>query len=200
MLYQEFLECEGLSRPEVLAFSQGTLIDDPPEGLTGRLPAPPMLMIDSIEQILSEGRGGRIVAQREVRLDDWFFQCHFKGDPVQPGCLGLDAVWQLVGFFCIWKGAVGSGRALGCAEVDFAGQIRPMDRLVRYELDVRRYTFRADTGVAIAIADARVLVEGQGIYTINRARAGVFPGIAYDDYPRPGRNARGGQARSRARR
>lgn len=194
MLYREFLDSDGLSTPEVLAFSQGTLIDDPPEGLTGRLPAPPMLMIDSIEEITSVGRGGRIVAQRQVRMDDWFFQCHFKGDPVQPGCLGLDAVWQLVGFFCIWKGAVGSGRALGCAEVDFEGQIRPMDRMVRYELDIRRYTFSDESGVGMAIADARVLVDGQRIYTINRARAGVFPGIAYGDYPRPGKNDRGGRA------
>ncbi len=196
MRYREFLDCGGLSTAEVLAFSQGTLIDDPPEGLTGRLPTPPMLMIDSIDEIASVGRGGRILAQRQVRLDDWFFQCHFQGDPVQPGCLGLDAVWQLVGFFCIWKGAVGSGRALGCAEVDFDGQIRPLDGVVQYELDIRRYTFRADSGVGMAIADARVLVDGQCIYTINRARAGVFPGIAYGDYPRPGENARGGQAKA----
>ena len=195
MLYREFLECDHLSSPEVLGFSQGTLIDDPPAGLTGRLPAPPMLMIDSIEEISAAGRGGRIVAQRRVRPDDWFFQCHFKGDPVQPGCLGLDAVWQLVGFFCIWKGAVGSGRALGCGEVDFEGQIRPLDEMVRYELDIRRYTFAAQSGVGIAIADARVLVDEQCIYTIKTARAGVFPGIAYTDYPRPGQNSRGGLAR-----
>ena len=75
-----------------------------------------------------------------MRLDDWFFQCHFTRDPVQPGCLGVDAVWQLLGFYCVWAGALGSGRALGSGEIEFFGQIRPHDRLVRYEIDVRRYS------------------------------------------------------------
>jgi len=194
MRYQEFLACSALSASEVLAFAHGELIDDPPEGFTARLPTPPMLMVDTVTEISSEKRGGRIVAERRVRLDDWFFQCHFKGDPVQPGCLGLDAVWQLIGFYCAWKGAVGGGRALGCGDVSFDGQIRPMDQLVRYEIDVRRYTFRA--GAGIAIADARVLVDDQCIYTIAKARAGIFPGIAYVDYPRPGAKAHGGLAQT----
>jgi 3-hydroxyacyl-[acyl-carrier protein] dehydratase/trans-2-decenoyl-[acyl-carrier protein] isomerase len=194
MHYQEFLACSSLTAAEVLAFAHGELIDDPPEGFTARLPTPPMLMVDTVNEISSAGRGGRIVAERRVRLDDWFFQCHFKGDPVQPGCLGVDAVWQLIGFYCAWKGAVGGGRALGCGDVSFDGQIRPMDEMVRYEIDVRRYTFRS--GAGIAIADARVLVDDQCIYTIGKARAGIFPDIAYANYPRPSDKARGGLAQT----
>ena len=111
----------------------------PPEAFAAKLPLPPMLMVDRIEEIRRERHKGRIVAERDVRLDDWFFQCHFLGDPVQPGCLGVDGVWQLVGFFCAWAGGMGTGRALGCAEVEFAGQIRPHDAVMRYEIDVVRY-------------------------------------------------------------
>jgi 3-hydroxyacyl-[acyl-carrier protein] dehydratase/trans-2-decenoyl-[acyl-carrier protein] isomerase len=192
MLYRDFRKQSAFSAEEMLAFTHGELIDDPPEGFTVRLPTPPMLMIDSVTEIAATKRGGRIVGERRVRLDDWFFQCHFKGDPVQPGCLGVDAIWQLIGFFCAWKGAVGGGRALGCGEVSFDGQIRPRDESVRYEVDIRRYSERS--GAGIAIADARVLVDGQCIYTIAKARAGIFPGIAYVDYPRPSDKSRGGLA------
>jgi 3-hydroxyacyl-[acyl-carrier protein] dehydratase/trans-2-decenoyl-[acyl-carrier protein] isomerase len=133
------------------------------------------------------------VAERAVRLDDWFFQCHFTRDPVQPGCLGVDAVWQLLGFFCVWAGALGSGRALGSGEIEFFGQIRPHDRLVRYEIEVRRYSELKASGSAIAIGDARVLVDGEPIYAIKAAKSGLFRGIAYGDYPHAGPNARGGR-------
>ena len=96
---------------------------------------------------------GRIVAERDVRLDDWFFQCHFLGDPVQPGCRGLDGVWQLRGLYCAWRGALGSGRALGCGEIEFSGQIRPHDQVVRYEIDVVRYQDLASSGSAVVIGD-----------------------------------------------
>jgi 3-hydroxyacyl-[acyl-carrier protein] dehydratase/trans-2-decenoyl-[acyl-carrier protein] isomerase len=152
-----------------------------------------MLMVDRVTEIRREGRQGRIVAERAVRLDDWFFQCHFTNDPVQPGCLGVDAVWQLLGFFCNWAGALGSGRALGSGEIEFSGQIRPHDRLVRYEIDVRRYSELKASGSAIAIGDATVLVDGEPIYSIKSAKSGLFRGIAYGDYPHAGRNARGGR-------
>jgi 3-hydroxyacyl-[acyl-carrier protein] dehydratase/trans-2-decenoyl-[acyl-carrier protein] isomerase len=113
-----------------------------------------------------------------VHPDDWFFRCHFLGDPVQPGCLGLDAVWQLVGFFCAWRGGLGVGRALGCGEVAFEGQIRPTDRVVRYEVTVRRHATVAEA--TLAIADARVLVDGTPIYGVKGARVGLFPALARD--------------------
>jgi len=192
MKYNEFLDRDSFTRDEVLAFAHGNLIEDPPAGFDCRLPTPPMLMIDRITQLERDGRRGTIVAERDVRVDDWFFQCHFLGDPVQPGCLGVDAVWQLIGFYCGWSGALGSGRALGCGEVSFEGQIRPMDGVVRYEVDVRRFTHLAESGAGIAVANGRVLVDGEQIYTIKDARVGVFRDIAYTEYPLPGRHARGG--------
>jgi 3-hydroxyacyl-[acyl-carrier protein] dehydratase/trans-2-decenoyl-[acyl-carrier protein] isomerase len=152
-----------------------------------------MLMVDRVTEISRNGRQGRLVAERAVRLDDWFFQCHFTNDPVQPGCLGVDAVWQLLGFYCNWAGGLGSGRALGSGEIEFFGQIRPHDRVVRYEIDVKRYSELKASGSAIAIGDATVLVDGEPIYTIRSAKSGLFRGIAYTDYPRLGRNARGGR-------
>ena len=120
------------------------------------------------------------------------FQCHFGDDPVQPGCLGLDASWQLLGFYCSLMGAVGSGRALGCKEVEFAGQIRPCDEQVTYELQVRRYSALDGAG-GIAVGTGQVFVDGQHIYTVRNLKAGVFPGIRYSDYPNPeSRFARGG--------
>jgi 3-hydroxyacyl-[acyl-carrier protein] dehydratase / trans-2-decenoyl-[acyl-carrier protein] isomerase len=193
MKYAEFLARDHFDPDELLAFAWGRLLDDAPPELTSRLPVPPMLMVDRVTEIRRAGRQGRIVAERAVRLDDWFFQCHFTNDPVQPGCLGVDAVWQLLGFFCNWAGGLGSGRALGSGEIEFFGQIRPYDRVVRYEIDVRRYSELKASGSAIAIGDATVLVDDEPIYTIKGAKSGLFRGIAYTDYPHPGRNARGGR-------
>ena len=193
MKYAEFLARDHFEVDELLAFAWGRLVEDAPADLTSQLPTPPMLMVDRIVEIRRDGRQGRIVAERAVRLDDWFFQCHFTRDPVQPGCLGVDAVWQLLGFFCVWAGALGSGRALGSGEIEFFGQIRPHDRLVRYEIDVRRYSELKASGSAIAIGDATVLVDGEPIYAIKSAKSGLFRGIAYGDYPHAGPNARGGR-------
>src|SRR5262245_4571226 len=154
---------------------------------------PPMLMLGRITEIRREGARGRIVAERDVHLADWFFQCHFIGDPVQPGCLGVDGVWQLLGFFCAWAGGSGTGRALGCGEVEFFGQIRPHDRCVRYEWDVRRYAELEKAGASRVVGDATLLVDDQPIYTIKRARVGTFQGIAYPDYPNLSANAKGGR-------
>jgi 3-hydroxyacyl-[acyl-carrier protein] dehydratase/trans-2-decenoyl-[acyl-carrier protein] isomerase len=191
--YADFLARRSFEKAELLAFAHGTLVEDPPEGFTARLPTPPLLMIDRVLEIAREGSRGRIVAEQEVRLDAWFFQCHFLGDPVQPGCLGLDAVWQLLGFFCNWAGGLGSGRALGVGEVEFSGQIRPHDRIVRTEIDVRRYSRLEESGATIAIGDARLLVDGEEIYRIKQAKTGLFRDIAYRGYPNPGRFARGGR-------
>jgi len=189
--YDEFRQRDRFGKQELLAMAYGRLVHDAPAGFSARLPVPPMMMVDRIERISADGRRGRIVAEQDVELDAWFFHCHFIGDPVQPGCLGVDAVWQLVGFYCAWRGALGTGRALGCQEVEFAGQIRPHDAVVRYEIDIARYQELATS--AVAIGDARVLVDGSEIYTIRRAKVGVFRDIDYPDYPWPSANSRGGR-------
>jgi len=191
--YEEFRNRSSFSEEEVLALAYGHLVEDAPEEYKARLPLPPMLMVDRIDHISRKGNRGRIVAERDVRLDDWFFHCHFLGDPVQPGCLGVDGVWQLIGLYCSWNGALGSGRALGCAEVEFSGQIRPHDQVVRYEIDIVRYQDLPDSGSAVAIGDATVFVDGEAIYTIKRAKVGVFRDIDYPDYPWPSINSRGGR-------
>ena len=193
MKYDDFCAQKSFAKDELLAMSHGTLIDDPPAAFKVRLPAPPMLMIDRILEIRRDGARGRIVAERDVNLDDWFFQCHFLGDPVQPGCLGVDGVWQLLGFYCGWCGGLGSGRALGCGEVEFFGQIRPHDGVVRYEIDVRRYTVLANVGASMVIGDASLLVDDEAIYTIKRAKVGTFQHIDYADYPNPSERSRGGK-------
>jgi len=193
MTYEEFRSRDHFSQQDLLAFSYGRLVKDPPEHFLARLPTPPLLMVDRVVEITAAGPRGSLVAEQDVRLDAWYFQCHFQGDPVQPGCLGLDAVWQMLGFYCNWRGGVGSGRALGCGEVDFTGQIRPHDTLVRYEIDVRRYTEIRNAGACMVIGDARVLVDGDEIYRIERARVGLFRDLAYPDYPLPTEKSRGGK-------
>ena len=193
MKYADFQARDHFAQDELLAFAHNRLIDDPPAGFGARLPLPPMLMLDRITEIRRDGNRGRVVGERDVRLDDWFFQCHFLGDPVQPGCLGVDAVWQLLGFYCNWAGGLGSGRALGCGEIEFFGQIRPHDRVVRVEIEVRRYAELPESGSAIAIGDATLSVDGEPIYTIARAKTGLFRDIAYRGYPNPSALGRGGR-------
>jgi 3-hydroxyacyl-[acyl-carrier protein] dehydratase / trans-2-decenoyl-[acyl-carrier protein] isomerase len=189
--YAEFLERTSLNKAELLALSQGTLVADPPQEFI-RIPAPPMLMLDRVVQIERRGAQGRIVGERDVALDDWFFHCHFRGDPVQPGCLGVDAVWQLIGLYCALNGAPGSGRALGCKEVEFSGQIRPYNQVVRFEVDIRRFAMLRESGSSVAIGTAVVSVDGEAIYTIKDAKVGTFLGIQYPDYPNRSANSVGG--------
>lgn len=193
MKYAEFRERSHFSREEVLALAYGRLVTDAPDEFKARFPLPPMLMVDRVTEITRKGSRGRIVAEREVRVDDWFFHCHFLGDPVQPGCLGVDAIWQLIGMYCAWNGALGTGRALGCQEVEFFGQIRPHDALVRYEINIVRYQELATSGSSVALGDAKVLVDDEEIYEIKRAKVGVFRDIDYPDYPWPSRHSRGGR-------
>lgn len=193
MKYADFTAARGFAKEELLALSHGNLLEDAPAGFDSYLPAPPMLMLDRVTEINRNGGRGRIVGERDVAVDDWFFQCHFIGDPVQPGCLGLDAVWQLIGLYCMWSGGLGAGRALGVGEVEFSGQIRPHDRLVRYEVDIRRISVLPQSGSTIAIGDATLFVDDEPIYKIQRAKVGLFAGIAYPDYPNLSANARGGR-------
>lgn len=193
MKYREFTDKSFFTKEELLAYSWGTLIDDPPAEGCGVLPAPPFLMFDRVVSVRHDGQRGQIIAEQDIRLDDWFFQCHFRTDPVQPGCLGLDAVWQLTGFYACTRGARGFGRALGSKEVEFFGQIRPHNKLVRYDVRIRRYSESAARQMAVAIADADVSVDGEAVYRIEGAKAGIFQGIAYQNYPFPAKNASGGQ-------
>lgn len=187
--YQEFRQAGTLSKPQLLAWGRQTLVDDAP-GTIPSLPLPPMLMFDRITEIVHDGRRGRIVAEQDIHLDAWYFLCHFGNDPVQPGCLGVDAIWQLLGMYCALRGALGAGRALGCKEVDFFGQIRPHDGVVTYRVDVRRYSEMQ--GGAVVIGDGTVSVDGEHIYTVRDAKVGVYPGIQYSDYPARSANATGG--------
>jgi 3-hydroxyacyl-[acyl-carrier protein] dehydratase/trans-2-decenoyl-[acyl-carrier protein] isomerase len=191
MKLEEFVARGHYSKDELFRLSQGNLVEDAPAEFI-RLPAPPMLMVDRVVELTRNGPRGRIIGEQDISLTDWFFQCHFRGDPVQPGCLGVDAVWQLVGLYCAANGAPGSGRALGCKEVEFSGQIRPYNKLVRYDVEIRRFSLLKDSGSAVAVGSARVLVDGELIYTIKDAKVGMFRGIAYPDYPLPSANSRGG--------
>jgi len=139
-----------------------------------QLPLPPMLMFDRITEISENGGNGgkgHIVAELDIKPDLWFFQCHFDGDPVMPGCLGLDAMWQLVGFYLGWLGGPGRGRALGAGEVKFSGQVTPDIKLVRYHIDLKRVIQRK---LYMGIADARMEADGREIYTANSLRVGLF--------------------------
>ena len=139
-----------------------------------QLPLPPMLMFDRIASITEDGGAygnGQIVAELDVKPDLWFFGCHFEGDPVMPGCLGLDAMWQLVGFYLGWRGGLGRGRALGSGEVKFSGQVLPTGKLVTYRIDIKRVIMRK---LVMGIADARMEVDGREIYVANDLRVGLF--------------------------
>lgn len=195
MKYSEFTEKTVFDTEDLLAFSYGRMIEDPPEGFDARLPAPPFLMIDRIVAIEKNGSRGRIIAEQDIRLDAWYFQCHFSGDPVQPGCLSVDAIWQLIGFYCVWRGALGAGRALGCEHVAFNGQIRPHNKVARYEVDIIRFQAMKNAGASMVIGDGEVLIDDEPIAAVKRARAGVFKNIAYKDYPFRSENAVGGAAR-----
>ena len=138
-----------------------------------QLPVPPMLMLDRITEISIDGgphKRGHLVAELDIRPDLWFFQCHFPGDPVMPGCLGLDAMWQLVGFWLGWSGSPGKGRALGVGEVKFSGEVTPDKKLVRYEIDIRR-AIRAR--LTMGIADGAVFLDGEKIYTAKDMKVGL---------------------------
>jgi 3-hydroxyacyl-[acyl-carrier protein] dehydratase/trans-2-decenoyl-[acyl-carrier protein] isomerase len=139
-----------------------------------QLPLPPMLMFDRVIYISDKGGAygkGEIVAELDLRPELWFFPCHFQGDPVMPGCLGLDAMWQLIGFYLGWVGGKGHGRALGCGEVKFSGQVLPSARKITYRISMKRVILRK---LVMGIADAVMEVDGRDIYAGKDLQVGLF--------------------------
>ena len=160
----------SFTKEELLKCGRGEMFG---EG-NAQLPLPPMLMFDRIISITEDGGAhgaGQIVAEMDITPDLWFFACHFTGDPVMPGCLGLDAMWQLVGFFLGCMGGPGRGRALGAGDVKFSGQVLPTHKTITYTIDLKRVIMRK---LVMGIADARMEVDGRVIYVAQDLRVGLF--------------------------
>ncbi len=139
-----------------------------------QLPMPPMLMIDRITEISSEGGSankGHVIAELDIDPRLWFFKCHFINDPVMPGCLGLDALWQLTGFNLGWRGMKGRGRALGVGEVKFTGMVTPKTKLVTYKINFTRII---DRRLKLALADGLMYGDGEEIYSAKDLKVGLF--------------------------
>ncbi|HTK79787.1 MAG TPA: 3-hydroxyacyl-[acyl-carrier-protein] dehydratase FabA [Rhizomicrobium sp.] len=153
----------------LLACARGELFG---EG-NAKLPLPPMLMFDRITRISEKGGSvdkGQIEAELDIKPDLWFFKCHFQNDPVMPGCLGVDAMWQLIGFFLAWLGGLGRGRALGVGEVKFSGMVLPSAKLVSYYIDLKRVIMRR---LVVGVADGIMKVDGKTIYEAKDLKVGL---------------------------
>ncbi|MCB1758818.1 MAG: 3-hydroxyacyl-[acyl-carrier-protein] dehydratase FabA [Gammaproteobacteria bacterium] len=161
---------QSFTRDELLECGYGRMFGPG----NAQLPVPNMLMMDRVTRIADTGGAfdkGEIIAELDINPELWFFQCHFPGDPVMPGCLGLDAMWQAVGFFLAWIGNPGHGRALGVGEVKFTGQVLPQAQKVTYRLDMKRVISRK---LVLGVADGVVEVDGRTIYSAKDLRVGLF--------------------------
>ena len=155
----------------MIACANGELFTKPGDG---RLPSDQMLMFDEISNIDNSGgtyKKGSISAHLNIDPDLWFFKCHFKTDPVMPGCLGLDAMWQLLGFYLLWSGLPGIGRALGADNVKFFGQVLPNAKEVTYKINIKRIINR---GAIVGLADGEMFVDDRKIYTAEKLKVGLF--------------------------
>jgi len=158
------------SKEELISCSEGNLFG--PDN--GKLPSNEMLMFDNISLIDNSSGAfekGSIIAHLNINPDLWFFDVHFKGDPVMPGCLGLDAMWQLLGFYLLWSGLPGVGRALGAEKVKFFGQVLPTSKTVRYELDIKRVINR---GAVLGLANGKMFVDDRHVYSAENLKVGLF--------------------------
>ena len=158
------------SQEELLACARGEMFGPG----NAQLPNTPMLMFDRITHIAADGGAygkGQVVAELDIQRALWFFDCHFIGDPVMPGCLGLDAMWQLVGFFMGWSGASGRGRALGVGEVKFTGQVTPKISKVVYRIDLKRVIMRK---LVLGVGDGAMEADGKTIYEAKDLKVGLF--------------------------
>lgn len=165
-----FVPKSSYSYEDIISCGEGTLFGPG----NAQLPLPPMLMFDRITNVSAEGGAygkGVIEAELDIKPDLWFFDCHFKGDPVMPGCLGLDAVWQLLGFYLGWTGAQGSGRALGVGEIKLSEQIQPNAKLVRYVVDIKRVM---NGKLVLGIGDGTVYVDGEIASKVSGMKVGLF--------------------------
>ena len=161
------------------SYSYDELINCANGGLFGpgnaKLPLPPMLMFDRITEINDNSGAfnkGSLKAELDIKKDLWFFDCHFKEDPVMPGCLGLDAMWQLVGFYLGWIGNPGKGRALGVGTVKFTGEVLKNVKLVKYEIDMKK--IMSPGGTTVGLANGVVLADGKKIYSADSLKVGLF--------------------------
>jgi 3-hydroxyacyl-[acyl-carrier protein] dehydratase/trans-2-decenoyl-[acyl-carrier protein] isomerase len=165
-----FIPASSYTKDDLVACGNGDLFGPS----NGRLPADEMLMFDSIDQIdKTSGKysKGKIIANLEIEQSLWFFKVHFKSDPVMPGCLGLDAMWQLLGFYLCWLELPGYGRALGSDKVKFFGQVTPSAKTVRYEIDIKRVINR---GAVVGFADGNMFVDDRHVYSADGLRVGLF--------------------------
>ena len=169
-----FTPKSSYAKDELVACGMGDLFGPG----NAKLPIDNMLMLDRITEINSDGGKagkGLILAELDIHKDLWFFDCHFPGDPVMPGCLGLDAMWQLVGFWLGWTGGEGKGRALGSGAVKFTGQVTKDVKLVTYRVDIKKVIRR---GINLGIANATLEADGREIYTCEDLRVGLFTSLS----------------------